>query len=118
MPCDDDLGVALEHRRDGLQAAQDLVLGGERIAPSSASGCSVIAAHRRRVGRVEAAELALERVAVELVGGDVLGRQRDELRLHPRDRTLRGAHDLVQRDDEAEVVRGRATTRPRTRRGS
>ena len=58
---------------------------------------------RLGVHRVEVAELRLEHVGVELVRGHVLGGELDQPLAHPGHGPLRGVHDLVERDVEAEV---------------
>ena len=117
-PFDHHVGVALEHHREGLHARQDLGLALGLHRAEQRLGVLGDPGERRRVVRVDLAELLLERGRVDLVRGDVLDGQPDEPLAHPRHRPLRRVHHLVQRDGEAQVLAARATTPPRTRRGS
>ena len=70
---DDDVGVALEHRHEALQLGEQrrLAFGSHRAEQHVGIREVGDRLHRRRVGRVEAAELALHRVGLHLVRADV-----------------------------------------------
>ena len=105
---DDDVGVALEHRRRSVAAPRAAAPGARmRIAPSRTSGSDELleARHRRRIGRIEMRRSwRFERVGLHLVRADVVGREPHEPLAHPRHRALRAVHDLAERERVAKLV--------------
>ena len=70
----DDVGVALDHRHEPLQVGEERLLAFGPHRSEQHVGVAEVGDrfHRGRIGRVEAAELALHRVGLHLVRADVL----------------------------------------------